>query len=104
MVRYTQKATKQDIKKWEKKNKAFAEYLNFSTLHTMGRFSKQGLRKVKRILIYVFSFQGAWSKSDPEKGIRSAEDEEKETKRKALQNDISSIEAILEEEMEVEYR
>ena len=32
-----------------------------------------------------FSFQGAWSKSDPEKGIRSAEDEEKEKKRKALQ-------------------
>ena len=68
----------------------------------MGRFSKQGLRKVKRILIYVFSFQGAWSKSDLEKGIRSAEDEEKEKKRKALQNEKSTLEAILEEELEVD--
>ena len=30
-------------------------------------------------------FQGALIKSDPDKGIRSAEDEEKEKKRKALQ-------------------
>ena len=36
-------------------------------------------------MCFFFSFQGAWSKSDPEKGIRSAEDEEKEKKRKALQ-------------------
>ena len=49
-----------------------------------------------------FSFQGAWSKSDPEKGIRSAEDEEKEKKRKALQNEKSTLEAILEEELEVD--
>ena len=38
-----------------------------------------------KVCMFFFRFQGAWSKSDPEKGIRSAEDEEKEKKRKALQ-------------------
>ena len=52
--------------------------------------------------MFFFSFEGAWSKSDPEKGIRSAEDEEKEKRRKALQNEKSTLEAILEEELEVD--
>ena len=52
---------------------------HFSTVCTMAPSPS-----LTRPLFTIF-FQGAWSKSDPEKGIGSAEDEEKEKKRKALQ-------------------